>query len=497
MFTKILIANRGEIAVRVVRACHELGIRTVAVYSEADRLAMHTALADEAVLLGPAAPQESYLNVDRVLDAALQSGAQMIHPGYGFLAENADFAQAVVEAGLTFIGPGADAIRVMGDKAVARARMEATGVPILPGYQGADETADLQQAAEALGYPLLIKAAAGGGGRGMRVVSAAADLNEAAAAARRESESAFGDGRLILERFIPDARHIEFQILADQEGNVLHLFERECSIQRRHQKIIEETPSPLLDPELRAEMGAAAAAAARAVGYVNAGTVEFVVDPDTRAFYFIEMNTRLQVEHPVTELTTGVDLVGWQLRIADGERLPFRQEDITPSGHAIECRLYAEDPEQQFLPAAGRLLKFVPPVGPGLRVDAGVSTGDEVGVHYDPLIAKVIVFAEDRALAIRKMEVALRQTVVLGLTTNLAFLRAVLAHPEFQMGEATTRFIDRHFSGWRSPEREAPAAVLIAAALSEQTGAPSTAGQTGTGDPYSPWGHSDGFRLGS
>ena len=497
MFNKVLIANRGEIAVRIIRACKGLDVRTVAVYSEADQGALHTRLADEAVLLGPAAPAESYLSVDRLLAAALKTGAQAIHPGYGFLAENAGFSQAVLDAGLTFIGPPPEAIQSMGDKAAARDLMVAAGVPVVPGYQGADDARALLQAAEEIGYPVLVKAAAGGGGKGMRVVWAAEDLPEELAAARREAGHAFGDDRLILEKFVHRARHIEFQILADQQGNVVHLFERECSIQRRHQKIIEETPSPLLDPGLQAEMGAAAVAAARTVGYENAGTVEFIVDPETRAFFFLEMNTRLQVEHPITELVIGLDLVEWQLRIAAGQPLQFKQDELTQRGHALECRLYAEDPANNFLPTSGRLHLVVPPEGPGVRFDSGITSGDSVSTFYDPLLAKLIVHAEDRAAAMRRMRAALRETIMLGVTTNRDFLDAVLAHPEFVAGRATTQFLDQHFRGWEPLDIPVLPEALIAAALIEFQPENETIHSSEEDlDPFNPWRRRDGFRLG-
>jgi acetyl-CoA carboxylase biotin carboxylase subunit len=495
MFGKVLIANRGEIAVRVLRACHELGLRVVSVFSDADWRALHVRLADEAVWIGEAPSEQSYLNIDKLLEAARSSGAEAIHPGYGFLSENADFAQAVREAGLVWIGPPAEVIGAMGDKAAARERMQAAGVPIVPGYQGGDDLAALRKAAEGIGFPLLVKATAGGGGKGMRVVMAASDLEEAIAAARRESLHAFGDQHLILERFIPTARHIEFQVLADAHGKTLHVFERECSVQRRYQKIIEETPSPLLDESLRERMGAAAVAAAQACGYQNAGTVEFIVDPTTRQFFFLEMNTRLQVEHPITELVTGLDLVKWQIRIAAGEALPYRQKDLSQRGHAIECRLYAEDPAEHFLPAAGPLLTFHQPWGPGVRFDAGFTSGDEISVHYDPLIAKLITFGEDRQAAILKMETALRHTVLLGVNNNIHFLQDVLAHPDFQAGEVHTTWVEATFGGWQAPQCDLPAEVLIAAALSQwQSSGPEA--PTHEDDPYSPWRQGDSFRQG-
>jgi acetyl-CoA carboxylase biotin carboxylase subunit len=489
VFEKVLIANRGEIAVRIIRACQELGIRTVAVYSDADQSALHVRIADEALCIGAAPANQSYLSVENLIRAAREAGAQAIHPGYGFLSESPEFAQAVVDSGLVFIGPAAQAIRTMGDKAAARALMDARGVPIVPGYQDSDDDASLRRAGEVIGYPLLVKAAAGGGGKAMRLVNAPDNLVDALGAARREAEHAFGETRLILEKYVPNARHVEFQVLADHYGAIVHLFERECSIQRRHQKIIEETPSPLLDSSLRREMGTAAIEAARAVGYQNAGTVEFIVDPSNRGFYFLEMNTRLQVEHPITEMTTGLDLVKWQIRVASGERFPYAQEQLAQRGHALECRVYAEDPANQFLPAVGSLLHVVEPDRPGIRIDSGVTPGDQVTVHYDPLLSKVISMAETRREAIHRMRVALGEYAILGVTTNLRFLQAVLDHPEFQAGRATTSFIDQYFHDWKDDE-QVPANVLITAALSEMqprknAAVPDTAGSAG--DPFSPW----------
>jgi 3-methylcrotonyl-CoA carboxylase alpha subunit len=498
----VLIANRGEIAVRLIRACREAGVRAVAVYSEADANALHVRLADEAVLIGPAAPSESYLRVDRIIAAAKSTGADAVHPGYGFLSENADFAEAVRAAGLIFVGPPADAMRAMGSKTHARALMQAAGVPVVPGSAGTDDD-DLAAAAERLGYPVLIKASGGGGGRGMRVVADAADLPAAIASARQEAANAFGDATVFLEKYLANGRHIEFQVFGDDHGQVVHLFERECSVQRRHQKLIEESPSPLLvqHPDLRERMGQAAVAAARAVGYTNAGTVEFIVDPDTLDFYFLEMNTRLQVEHPVTELLTGLDLVQLQLRVAAGEPLPFTQASVTARGHALECRVYAEDPANHFYPSIGRLLTVVEPRGPGLRVDNGVETGDDVSQHYDALLAKVIAHAATRPEAIARLDAALARYVLLGLTTNTAFLRAVLAHPQFQAGAATTQFIAQHFAGWQPVAGPLPDAALVAAAMSDYLALTSarTAGANGAeaaGDPYSPWSRADGFRVG-
>jgi acetyl/propionyl-CoA carboxylase alpha subunit len=479
----------------------------VVVYSEPDASALHVRTADEAQFIGPAPSKESYLSIEKVIAAAQASGAQAIHPGYGFLSENAAFAQAVLDAGLIFIGPSPAAMRAMGDKAAARSRMQAAGVPVVPGYQGGagspggDDDATLARMANQIGYPVMVKAAAGGGGRGMRVVTGSADFDESLVAARREALNAFGDGRLILEKFIPRAHHVEFQILGDAHGHVVHLFERECSVQRRHQKIIEESPSPLLDDEMRQRMGEVAVQAARAVGYTNAGTIEFIVDPISREFYFLEMNTRLQVEHPVTELITGLDLVQWQIHIADGEPFPFAQEQLSRRGHAIECRLYAEDPANGFLPASGPLLRFVPPHGPGIRVDVGFSTGAEISIHYDPLLAKLICYAEDRPSAIRRMQAALRQTAVLGVTTNWQFLQGVLADPAFAAGAVYTTWVDENFQGWQPPQCEVPIEVLITAALTQPRTALAEAASevpaaVGAVDAFSPWRNPNNFRVG-
>ena len=525
MFRKILIANRGEIAVRIIRACQEMGIATVAVYSDADARALHVALADEAALIGPPPPRESYLRGERILQVAQERGCDAIHPGYGFLSENADFAEAVTAAGLTFIGPGAHAMRVMGSKTSARAAMQAAGVPVVPGYQASQDDADLIAAAQTLGFPLLVKATAGGGGKGMRVIHALAELPHALESARREALNAFGDDRIYLEKLIEHPHHIEFQVFADHHGNAVHLFERECSVQRRHQKIIEETPSPLLTQELRQRMGEAAVAAVRAVGYTNAGTLEVLVDAQ-RNYYFLEMNTRLQVEHPITEAVTGVDLVKLQIRVAAGEPLPFTQADLSQRGHAIECRIYAEDAQNNFLPAIGKVLTAVEPVGPGVRVDAGVTTGDEVTLHYDPMIAKLIVLGEHRQDAIGKMLWALRHYVILGdIITNIAFLRQVLSHPRFQSGDTTTDFVDELVmegergrggegesrgedgdaaTNLQSPNLpisnlQSPDLAFAVAALAEivqNTPLSTAAGVIADGDPFSPWQQSGGFRLG-
>ncbi len=494
---KLLIANRGEVAVRIMRACQEMGIRTVAIYSEADAHALHVRVADEAISIGPPPPQESYLRGDRIIAAAGSVGAQAVHPGFGFLSENADFADAVREAGLIFVGPSGESIRRMGSKTRARAIMQLAGVPIVPGYEGGVD-ADFGEAAGTIGYPVLVKAAAGGGGKGMRIVRDPADLYEAIDSAHREARKAFGDPTIFLEKYVEHAHHVEFQVFGDRHGSVVHLFERDCSTQRRHQKIIEETPSPLLDDELRQRMGEAAIMAAQAVAYHNAGTIEFLVDPLTREFYFLEMNTRLQVEHPVTETITGLDLVKLQIRVALGEPLPFTQDQLTTRGHAIECRVYAEDAANGFLPAIGPVLLAKFPAMPGLRVDAGIESGDEVSIHYDPMIAKIIAYGQDRVDAIRRMAAALQNTVILGVTTNVRFLRDVLAHPAFQRGEVTTNFVEREFVAWRPNTDEKSDLALIAAALADarpSTDLPTIHDQSPT-TGFDPWQVSDRFRIG-
>ncbi len=486
MFNKILIANRGEIAVRIIRACRELGVKTVAVYSEADKNALHVQAADEAL------PIESYLHADALIRAALASQADAIHPGYGFLSENASFATAAKSANLIFIGPSADSIRAMGDKAEAKRRMKMAGVPTIPGWEGLEAEEDFARAAKEIGYPVLVKAAAGGGGKGMRIVEDEADLAEAVQGSRREALHAFGDERLLIEKYIPSAHHIEFQVFGDKHGHLVHLFERECSVQRRHQKIIEETPSPLLTPELRAQMGAAAVRAAQAVGYYNAGTVEFIFNPADATFYFLEMNTRLQVEHPITELTTGLDLVRWQIRIAAGERFAYSQEQLSQRGHAIECRIYAEDPANGFLPSTGKLLQFIEPRGPGIRVDSGFRAGDTVTHFYDPLLAKLIVHAENREAAIQKMQSALREFIVHGVVTNIDFMQDVLAHPDFAHGKVSTRWVENYFK-W-SPPSEPPLESLIFAALADLTFAGHPSKIVSEHDPYSPWKRMTNYR---
>ena len=495
MFKKILIANRGEIAIRIMRACKELGIKTVAVYSEADKNALHVQHADESVLLGESAPKESYLNTEKIIQAAKQTSAEAIHPGYGFLSENANFAEAIEENGLVFIGPPVSAIRAMGDKAESKIMMKKAGVPTVPGYEVLESEDDFKKAAMEIGYPVLIKASAGGGGKGMRVVEEEADLPEAIQGAGREALNSFGNDRLLIEKYLPNAHHVEFQVFGDTHGHLMHLFERECSVQRRHQKIIEETPSPLLTQGLREQMGEAAVKAARAVNYFNAGTIEFIVDPDTLKFYFLEMNTRLQVEHPVTELTTGLDLVQWQIRVAAGEHFPYSQEQLAQHGHTIECRIYAEDPANGFLPSTGKLLQYIEPRGPGIRVDSGFRAGDEVTHFYDPLLAKLIVHAENRETAIQKMQAALREFIVHGVVTNIDFMQAVLAHHDFVQGKVSTRWVETKFN-WVSLS-EPPFEPLIAAALADLTivNRKSSTVNSNMPDPYNPWKNPSGFRV--
>jgi 3-methylcrotonyl-CoA carboxylase alpha subunit len=467
MFKKILIANRGEIAVRIMATCREMGIRSVAVYSEADRYARHVREADEAYCIGPAPATQSYLHIDTIIDVAQRSGAEAIHPGYGFLSENAAFSEACEQAGIVFIGPPPAAMRLMGSKIAAKQLAQSVGAPTVPGYNGeSQDDAVLLQEAERIGFPLLIKASAGGGGKGMRTVNASAEFLEQLAGARREARAAFGDETVFLERLIERPRHVEIQVLGDRYGHLIHLGERECSIQRRHQKIVEESPSVALTPDLRAAMGAAAVRIAAAAGYTNAGTVEFMLDTDRR-FYFLEMNTRLQVEHPVTEAVTGLDLVRHQLLIASGESLEIAQEQVSQRGHAIEVRIYAEDPQQNFLPSMGTISHFVPPEGPGIRVDSGIESGDEISQFYDPMIAKLIVYGEDRAAAISRLRSALAHCAILGVTTNVPLLHAISLHPAFQQGLTFTSFLDEY--GLLAPPawRDLPVEVLHAAALNE------------------------------
>lgn len=466
MFKKILIANRGEIAVRIMATCREMGIRTVAVYSDVDRSARHVRMADEAYAIGPAPATQSYLCIETLLAIAQQSGAEAIHPGYGFLSENADFAEACERAGIAFIGPPAKAMRAMGAKISAKHIARSVDAPTVPGYAGEsqDETTLLGEA-QRVGFPLLIKASAGGGGKGMREVYTASTFLEQLAGAKREAQASFGDDTVFLERLIQQPRHVEIQILGDMHGNMIHLGERECSIQRRHQKIVEESPSVALTPALRAEMGAAAVRIAKAAGYVNAGTMEFILDAD-KHYYFLEMNTRLQVEHPVTEQVTGLDLVRHQLLIAAGEPLAITQEQVSHRGHAIEVRIYAEDAEHNFLPSTGTIDRFSMPEGPGIRVDRGVEDGDEITQFYDPMIAKLIVYAENRNAAISRLQRSLEQTVIFGVTTNIPLLHSIALHPAFREGRTHTGFLNEHHL-LTLAQQELPQAVLLAAALYE------------------------------
>ena len=468
MFSKILIANRGEIAVRVAASAHRLGVDCIAVYSDADRNALHVEGCDEAYRIGPASAADSYLNAERILEVARQTGAEAIHPGYGFLSENADFARACEAAGIVFIGPPATAIDAMGSKSRAKALMAAAGVALVPGYHG-DEQGDERLAAESkrVGYPQLIKASAGGGGKGMRLVEKSDQFQAALESARREAMSAFGDDRVLIERYLVKPRHVEMQVFADSHGNCVHLFERDCSIQRRHQKILEEAPAPGVDDDLRARMGQAAVDCARAIDYVGAGTVEFLLDADGE-FFFMEMNTRLQVEHPVTEMITGLDLVEWQLRVAAGDKLPLAQQQITCSGHAFEARVYAENPQRDFMPAAGRIRYLAEPAREdGLRIDTGVRSGDQIGIFYDPMIAKLIVHGSDRSTALQRLAHALHGYRILGLQTNVGFLARLAAMPELDAGEVDTGFIERHRTSLfaNQDEQLRLAAILAAAAL--------------------------------
>ena len=503
MFKRILIANRGEIACRVIATARRLGVETVAVYSDADAAALHVAMADRAVRLGPAPARESYLRADLILEAATATGAEAIHPGYGFLSENADFAEACEKAGVVFIGPPASAIRAMGSKSEAKALMDKAGVPLTPGYHGADQDpAHLKAEADRIGYPVLIKASAGGGGKGMRLVEASADFEEALASCKREASASFGDDKVLVERFVTRPRHIEMQVFADAHGNAVHLFERDCSIQRRHQKVVEEATAPGMPENLRQRMGEAAVAAALAVGYQGAGTVEFIAetaaDGTPGDFFFMEMNTRLQVEHPVTEMVTGQDLVEWQLRVAAGDPLPLLQEEIYDYGHAIEVRLYAEDPDGGFLPSIGVLnhLRF-PMDSEGIRIDTGVRQGDEISPHYDPMIAKLIAYGPNRDAAIARLLAALRETEVAGIATNRDFLIRVLAQEDFADGLLDTGFIAAREAALLPGRPRADDTVLALAALIELDGEARKArarASTG-GDPYTPWARADGWRL--
>jgi 3-methylcrotonyl-CoA carboxylase alpha subunit len=497
VFDAVLIANRGEIACRIIRTLKRLGIRAVAVYSDADRDALHVGQADEALRIGPAPAAESYLRSDAILEAATRAGAQAVHPGYGFLAENAAFARACRAAGLTFIGPSPEAIEAMGAKDRAKAAAAAADVPLVPGYHGGrQDDADLLEAAHELGFPVLLKAVAGGGGKGMRVVARPDDFAAALEGARREAAAAFGDERMLLERYLEAPRHIEVQVFGDHHGHVVHLFERDCSVQRRHQKVIEEAPAAALDTDQRAALGAAAVRLAAAIGYASAGTVEFLMD-QRGAFYFMEMNTRLQVEHPVTEMITGLDLVEWQLRVAAGEPLPLAQEQITLAGHAIEARLYAEDPERGFLPSTGTLAHLRLPAPSEARVEAGVRSGDRVSPFYDPMLVKIVAWGPDRAAALRRLRAALDETEIVGPATNLEFLARVLRHDAFQAGAVATAFVEEHAAALLSPaplpdERAfAVASLWLLYRQRQHVAAAAAAG----GDPHSPWHRIDGWRL--
>ena len=464
MFKKILVANRGEIAVRVMRACRELGITSVAVFSDVDRASLHVRKADEAYPIGPAAASESYLNFKKILDVAKQSGADAIHPGYGFLSENAKFAQACADAGIKFIGPSAASMAMMGSKTRARQAMEKAGVPFVPGTsRGLESPEQAEQVAAKLGYPVMLKAAAGGGGKGMRLVHAPEELKAALEGAKGEAQRAFGDSEVYLEKAVLNPRHIEMQVLADEHGNTVYLGERECSIQRRHQKVLEEAPSPLVDPEMRRRMGEVAVRVARAANYTNAGTVEFLVD-QAKNFYFLEMNTRLQVEHPVTELITGLDLVHLQIRIASGVKLPFAQDDIQLRGHAIECRIYAEDPDNNYFPSPGKITLLLAPSGPGIRRDSGMYEGWTVPVDYDPLLAKLIGYGSDREQATSRLRRALNEYFVGGIKTNISLFRRILTDPDFRAGQLDTGYLNRLLSAGAPETKKEDAAVAAIAA---------------------------------
>lgn len=499
MIKKILVANRGEIAVRIIKACQELGIKPVAVYSEADRRSLHVQMADEALCIGPAPAIESYLDIDRIIHASHQTGAEAIHPGYGFLAENAEFARRCEKENIIFIGPNSKALKLVGDKVRSRQTMEKADIPIIPGMKRiAKDFSEYKKESQKIGFPVMIKASAGGGGKGMRIVYDSKELKSSLEAGMREAKSAFGDESVYLEKYIEEPRHVEFQVLADNFGETVHLFERECSIQRRHQKIVEETPSQALSPELRAKMGKTAKKVIQVSGYNNAGTVEFLLDKN-KNFYFLEVNARLQVEHPVTELTTGVDLVHQQIMIASGEKLPFKQEQIEQKGHSIECRIYAEDPFNNFLPSSGKVLFLKEPKGPGVRHDCGIYSGCDVPIYYDPILAKLIVWAESREIACGKMINALNDYVILGINTTIDFLKDVINHPQFRKGRTTTDFINKYFSGWKGREKteENLRLALIASAFNSlnQTEV-RTGGVVPQKETYSPWHTLGRWRIG-
>jgi acetyl-CoA carboxylase biotin carboxylase subunit len=506
MFKKILIANRGEIAVRVIRACHEMGIATVAVYSDVDRAALHVRKADEAYPIGAAAAVESYLNIGKIIDVARRSGAEAIHPGYGFLSENAHFAQACVDADVKFIGPTAAAMNAMGSKTRARQAMERAGVPFVPGTsRGLESIEEADEVAARIGYPVMLKAAAGGGGKGMRLVHAPDQLKSSLEAARSEAERSFGDSEVYIEKAIVNPRHIEMQILADEHGNTLYLGERECSLQRRHQKVLEEAPSPVVDAEMRRRMGEVAVRVARAANYTNAGTVEFLVDPQ-KNFYFLEMNTRLQVEHPVTELVTGLDLVHLQIRIAAGEKLPLRQEDVSIRGHAMECRIYAEDPDNNYFPSPGKITLLLAPSGPGIRRDSGMYEGWTVPMDYDPLLAKLIGYGSDREQAIARLTRALGEYFVGGIKTNISLFRRVLADPDFRTAKLDTGFLDRMLQRKDDQQVDPQAAQVaaiaagifavlgVSAAAAGERANDTSAGKAGTASNWKSAGRREGLR---
>ena len=490
MFKKILIANRGEIACRIIKACQEMKIKTVAIYSNIDSESPHVMMADESVEIGPANPSESYLNFDKVIGAAKETNSDAIHPGYGFLSENGEFAQFVIDSGLIFIGPDSETIRLMGDKAESKKMMIDAGVPTIPGSDG-ELSGNIDAIARDIGYPLMVKAAAGGGGKGMRVVSSPDDLESALEAAKNEARNSFGNDTLILEKFLDNPRHIEVQILGDNFGNIIHLYERECSIQRRHQKIIEESPSPAINNKIRKMMGEAAIKAAKVANYKNAGTVEFLYQ--NGEFYFLEMNTRLQVEHGVTEMVCGIDIVKWQIKIAYGMDLTLSQKDVKQRGHSIECRIYAEDPARNFLPTPGIVHKMILPEGPGVRNDVGISEGQEVTSAYDPLLAKLVVWDSDRNAAIDRMDNALSNFIILGLITNQPFLRDIMQNDSFQKCTFSTGFIEEHYTTWN--HGELPTEIMVAALLGSNSSGQEV--QKLSRDPYSPWSSKGGWRQGN
>ena len=490
MFKKILIANRGEIACRIIKACQEMKIKTVAIYSNIDSESPHVMMADESVEIGPANPSESYLNFDKVIGAAKETNSDAIHPGYGFLSENGEFAQFVIDSGLIFIGPDSETIRLMGDKAESKKMMIDAGVPTIPGSDG-ELSGNIDAIARDIGYPLMVKAAAGGGGKGMRVVSSPDDLESALEAAKNEARNSFGNDTLILEKFLDNPRHIEVQILGDNFGNIIHLYERECSIQRRHQKIIEESPSPAINNKIRKMMGEAAIKAAKVANYKNAGTVEFLYQ--NGEFYFLEMNTRLQVEHGVTEMVCGIDIVKWQIKIAYGMDLTLSQKDVKQRGHSIECRIYAEDPARNFLPTPGIVHKMILPEGPGVRNDVGISEGQEVTSAYDPLLAKLVVWDSDRNAAIDRMDNALSNFIILGLITNQPFLRDIMQNDSFQKCTFSTGFIEEHYTTWN--HGELPTEIMVAALLGSKSSGQEV--QKLSRDPYSPWSSKGGWRQGN